>query len=258
MARQGCEQSGTCAIPQRALLMEALCGLIRAAARQVDPPVLDEMVRGVGAELGRRAVTEYCLARHATGRFVGYTWAECLKEIAAQFGWTLRVAVESEGAIRVTVLGCSFRASEESGSYLCEFGSGLFGGAMAEAIGDVKVSESQCSETPPLNCSFAIYYRESEESLASPGVVYAGASDYEVQRAPKLPEKLQGARLTSREVQVLQHIVQGLSDKAIAAALHLSVRTVENHAARVRKKLGVGGNRAALVRFALQNGLTDL
>lgn len=39
--------------------------------------------------------------------------------------------------------------------------------------------------------------------------------------------------------------------------LRLSVRTVENHAARIRKKLRVG-NRAALVRFALESRPIDL
>lgn len=44
--------------------------------------------------------------------------------------------------------------------------------------------------------------------------------------------------------------------KEIAAALHLSVRTVQNHAAQVRRKLGIG-SRTALVRFALRAPLAD-
>ncbi|MDE2485228.1 MAG: response regulator transcription factor, partial [candidate division NC10 bacterium] len=163
-----------------------------------------------------------------------------------------------EGVIRIAVLGCELAESNESGSYLCEFGSGLFGGAIAEAIGDVKVCVSACSGTPPCNCAFAIYYRTSEESLATSGVVYPRIEDRVAQRAQGPPDSGSGARLTSRETQVLQRIAQGLPDKEIAGALQLSVRTVENHAARIRKKLRIGGNRAALVRFAFQNRLVDL
>jgi DNA-binding CsgD family transcriptional regulator len=202
-------------------------------------------------------VCEYCLTRHAGERLVGHTWAECLKEIGAQFGWTLQVSVESEGVIRITVLDCRFGESEESEAYLCEFGSALFGGVMAEAFGDVKVCVSRCSETPPLHCVFAIHYRTSEESQKASGVVYQRIGDQPSQRAEGPLQRKLGARLTSRETQVLQHIAHGLPDRQIAESLQLSVRTVENHAARIRKKLGAD-NRTALVRLALRAGLIEL
>lgn len=256
MAHDARKASASEPIPRQTLLMQALIGLIRAAARQIDPPVIQGMVREVGEQLGRQALSEYCLARHATGRFVGYTWAECLKEIAAQFGWTLRVSVESEGVIYVTVLGCQVAEPDRADACLCEFASGLFGGAMAEAIGDVKVCERRCSEAPPLQCVFAIYYRASEESLALPGVVYGPMSVRTTRPVQRPLRDDPDVRLTVREGQILRHIAQGLSDKKIAAELQLSVRTVENHAARIRKKLQAG-NRAALVRFALQSGLIE-
>lgn len=257
MARDAREKTGSRQpMPWQTLLMEALIRLIRAAARQLDPLILQETVRGVGAQLGRQAVSEYCHIRQAGGRPKGYTWAECLKEIGEQFGWTLRVAVKSEGVICVDVLGYQATEPDEPESYLCELGSALFGGAMAEAIGDVKVCASECSETPPLHCTFAIYYRTSEESLAASGVVYPRMSD---SVTPLIEEPLHdslGARLTSRETQVLQHIAQGLPDREIAESLQLSVRTVENHAARIRKKLQVD-NRTALVRYALRARLIE-
>lgn len=231
-------------------------GLIRAAAGQLDPLVLKETVRGVGAQLGRQAVSEYCQVRQAGEWPKGYTWAECLKDVAAEFGWTLRVAVESEGVIHVDVLGCQVTEPGEPESYLCELGSALFGGAMAEAVGDVKVCVSRCSETPPLHCTFAIYYRSSEESRAATGVVYPRIGD---PGAPLIEKPLYdslGVRLTLRETQVLRHIAQGLPDREIAESLQLSVRTVENHAARIRKKLQVD-NRTALVRYALRARLIE-
>lgn len=61
-------------------------------------------------------------------------------------------------------------------------------------------------------------------------------------------EKL--ARLTSREREVLEHAVQGLHAKEIAAVLGISPRTVEVHKTRIMEKLEVR-NVAELVRFAV-------
>jgi RNA polymerase sigma factor (sigma-70 family) len=61
-------------------------------------------------------------------------------------------------------------------------------------------------------------------------------------------EKL--ARLTSRERDVLQEAAKGLHAKEIAAALGISVRTVEVHKTRIMDKLEVR-NIGELVRFAL-------
>ena len=61
-------------------------------------------------------------------------------------------------------------------------------------------------------------------------------------------EKL--AKLTSRESEVLQHVVRGLHAKEIAAELGISPRTVEVHKTRIMEKLEVR-NIAELVRFAV-------
>jgi FixJ family two-component response regulator len=58
------------------------------------------------------------------------------------------------------------------------------------------------------------------------------------------------ARLTRRQRQVLERVVQGLSNKAIATELGLSDKTVEAHRAQVMKKLGAASV-VDLVRTAL-------
>lgn len=62
------------------------------------------------------------------------------------------------------------------------------------------------------------------------------------------------AVLTERETQVLRLVVDGLTGRQIATRLVLSPRTVENHVQRLLRKLGQP-NRAALVRYAIENGL---
>jgi two-component system response regulator NreC len=63
-------------------------------------------------------------------------------------------------------------------------------------------------------------------------------------------------RLTQREHDVLNRVVQGATNKQIATELHLSVRTVETHRARLQDKLGVSGL-LELVEFARAQGLLD-
>lgn len=64
-------------------------------------------------------------------------------------------------------------------------------------------------------------------------------------------------RLTAREREILQLAAEGQSNLQIAEALGLSPRTVESHRAHLMEKLGLP-NLAALVRFAIQHGLTPL
>lgn len=63
-------------------------------------------------------------------------------------------------------------------------------------------------------------------------------------------------RLTQREHDVLTRVVRGATNKQIAGELHLSVRTVETHRARLQEKLGVSGL-LELVEFARTHGLLD-
>jgi DNA-binding NarL/FixJ family response regulator len=63
-----------------------------------------------------------------------------------------------------------------------------------------------------------------------------------------VPARLRGCGVTSREMDVLALVVQGLSNGAIAERLVLSPRTVETHVANLVAKTKVNG----------RNGLTGL
>lgn len=62
-------------------------------------------------------------------------------------------------------------------------------------------------------------------------------------------------RLSARERQVLQLVVEGRSSAEIAKVVFLSRKGVETHRSRLMKKLGVA-DVPALVKFALLHGLT--
>ena len=63
--------------------------------------------------------------------------------------------------------------------------------------------------------------------------------------------------LTAREVQVLELLAEGLSNKGIAARLGISDQTVKFHVASISGKLGAR-NRTDAVRRAVRRGLITL
>ena len=63
--------------------------------------------------------------------------------------------------------------------------------------------------------------------------------------------------LTQRELEILQHIVAGKSNKEIATELNLSVNTVSVHRANIMDALGIHKT-AELVVYAIRNGLVNL
>jgi DNA-binding NarL/FixJ family response regulator len=64
------------------------------------------------------------------------------------------------------------------------------------------------------------------------------------------------ATLTSRQREVLQLLAEGMTNKAIASRLSLSIRTVESHRAELMERLGVH-DMPNLVLIALRGGLID-
>jgi len=74
------------------------------------------------------------------------------------------------------------------------------------------------------------------------------------------PVTLRGQRnagLTARELEVLQLIVNGKSNKEIADDLKLSVNTVAVHRANIMETLGIHKT-AELVVYAIRNGLVNI
>jgi len=74
------------------------------------------------------------------------------------------------------------------------------------------------------------------------------------------PSALKGERdehLTPRELEILQMIVDGKSNKEIATVLDLSANTVAVHRANIMDALGIHKT-AELVVYAIRNGLVNL
>lgn len=105
----------------------------------------------------------------------------------------------------------------------------------------------------------------ASELLAAVRNLHAGRGHFGPQAARTLAQQLQHpertlddpyGRLTAREREVFHLIAEGHTTKEVARRLDISVKTAENHRARVLDKVGVR-NTAELVRYALRKGLLD-
>jgi two-component system, NarL family, invasion response regulator UvrY len=63
--------------------------------------------------------------------------------------------------------------------------------------------------------------------------------------------------LTARELQVMEMLARGLTNREIAENLEISIKTVDTHRGHVLKKLGLRNN-SELTRFAVKHGYTAL
>ena len=87
----------------------------------------------------------------------------------------------------------------------------------------------------------------------------AGVRSYLVSAAATTTARAPGERgdgvdsLSAREIQVLQLVAEGKSNKDIGEELGLSALTVKSHLARIARKVGTG-DRAEMVATALRSG----
>lgn len=96
------------------------------------------------------------------------------------------------------------------------------------------------------------------EAFVYPGAMSALVRDYldRLRRGERVPTTTGPTALTERENEVLKLIAEGLSSKEIAAALTISVKTVERHRANILARLGMR-DRTQLVRYAIRAGLVE-
>jgi len=77
-----------------------------------------------------------------------------------------------------------------------------------------------------------------------------------VERGESFPAPAAQGELTPREEEIVKLVAEAHTSKQIAAILHLSEKTVENHRANAMRKLGMR-DRVELVRYAIRRGLIE-
>lgn len=96
-----------------------------------------------------------------------------------------------------------------------------------------------------------------DELLAAIRTVHGGARRIPAAVAERLAERMAGQELTGRELQVLELIVKGRSNKEISTELSISEATVKSHINSLLSKLGVS-DRTQAATSALQRGIVHL
>jgi DNA-binding NarL/FixJ family response regulator len=91
--------------------------------------------------------------------------------------------------------------------------------------------------------------------------IFAVGQNLSARQAPVLDQSMQskltpdeGGKLTSRELEIVGLVAQGMSNKAIGDALGLSDNTVRNHLRSILEKLALD-NRVQVATFALKHGI---
>ncbi len=99
-----------------------------------------------------------------------------------------------------------------------------------------------------------MFFEELEDAIRK---VHAGARRLPAVVAERLAERMSGSELSAREVEVLEEIVRGKSNKEIAGVLRISEATVKSHINNILSKLGVT-DRTQAATTALQRGIVHL
>jgi DNA-binding NarL/FixJ family response regulator len=98
----------------------------------------------------------------------------------------------------------------------------------------------------------------SGQSLISPSMASKLLTEF-TNLAKRAEEKqsLPSPRLTDRELEVLELVAQGMSNRAIAAELYISENTVKNHVRNILEKLHLHSRMEAVV-YAVREKLLDI
>jgi predicted ATPase/DNA-binding CsgD family transcriptional regulator len=168
-------------------------------------------------------------------------------------------------------LGDKWTASESLEGLACVAGARgepkraarLFGVAEAlrEAVGYQHTTEENALREPYLRvarswldeASWEEAFAEGRTMSMEAAIEYALSVEEPSTTTPSsIPEH--PAQLTSREVEVLGLVAEGLTNAQVAQRLFLSPRTVQRHLNSIYHKLGVS-SRTAATRFAVEHGL---
>jgi DNA-binding NarL/FixJ family response regulator len=96
-----------------------------------------------------------------------------------------------------------------------------------------------------------VFFEDLEEAIRK---VHAGSRRIPAEVAERLAGRMSGSELTARELEVLQQIVAGKSNKEIGTLLNISEATVKSHINNILSKLGVA-DRTQAATTALQRGI---
>ena len=106
-------------------------------------------------------------------------------------------------------------------------------------------------------CGYIVKDMPGSEILEAIYRVYGGSTYFPKRVADRLNERRSRPDLSKREVEILEFVCKGFTNKEIASALQLSQFTVRNHVNHITSKLEVT-DRTEAAFVAIQTGLISL
>ncbi len=96
-----------------------------------------------------------------------------------------------------------------------------------------------------------------EEMIDAIHAVADGKRQFPPRIASRLAQRMSRANLTARELEILEMLAKGLTNKQIGMALDIAANTARNHVNNIIEKLEVA-DRTEAVTTAIQQGLLEL
>jgi DNA-binding CsgD family transcriptional regulator len=215
------------------------------------PLMLDRMMFGTGMKLSRTVVAEAAGPQAVSSPRDHSGYLRCSEWMRTNWKWDVTVSTVSNSTLLVTCRTCLFPDMVKSDSHMCRMEMGILSGISGRLFNYGKVSLQRSHDHPPCDCKFTVHTERTPQSIAADGWSWPLATQndersFDVEAGAQIR-----TQLTLREQQILALLAEGFSDKQIATALNLSVRTIEGHLGRVREKTDLH-SRSALIRFALR------
>lgn len=235
----------------KAFSQRALELISEAVGNILHPSFYERTLREIGVTIGREVVRHVRPSSSTTPPFNQDDYLRCLAWLKTHWGWSHDVTAARNGRVSITIPHCPFEKLSVHDPHLCQIEAGIVGGIAGDHFCYGKVEVSRGTGTPPQKCSLTVHLEQTPQSMIVEGPTFPLAYHSTKQPHTVTPGTQALNHLSPREWQILKLIGEGLSDKEIAKALHLSVRTVEGHAARIRAKTNLR-TRSALIRLAVQ------
>ena len=225
------------------MLRDTFDMLLLSLEELLHPELLNGLLNGAGQKLGREASARYRLTRKKKSESctpMGYVRAMTAGEI-----WSAEPIEVTPNLIRFVIHG--FPTLNHKGA-LTPIISGFFGSAAADQFGTVRVVVSPGPKEECPTYMVSVCLGEAMPSRKE-GDLYTGPENASSEDRRRAMDHEPLSCLSRRELEILTQIGKGCSDKEIATALHLSLRTIQNATSRICQKLGVR-NRAKIIQIA--------
>lgn len=234
-------------------LLEQFADALRAT---LHPALYEQKLREIGKDLGlelaRQARPSNQRAHTQASPFhAKQEYQRWLDWTNTQWGEPYRYQFETPHKVRIDIPRCPFKDLATDNPSICQLEAALVGSVGGEHFGYAKVAIARGAGAPPHDCRLTVHLERTPEALAQEGSTFVPGPRSAAQEEAAASARRVLTQVTPRERKVLELVAEGLSDREIAAALGVSVRTVEGHMAKIRDKTAIR-SRSALVRLVLQ------